>query len=76
MLDPNLTMQVGHMTMFVVDPEKELVRFSCRFCGATSDPIDASTGAVPEDFRGLPHLNSCLVITDLLCVPKDRKAAA
>lgn len=74
-IDPNLTLQIGHVMMFVVDPERELVRFSCRFCGATSEPVDATLAECPPDFTGLPHVPTCLVITDLLCVPKTERAA-
>lgn len=75
-LPPYLIVQQGHLSMFVVNPEQHLVRSCCRFCGATTEPIDASDGCVTENFLGVPHVRSCLVIGSSLILDEHERRVA
>lgn len=65
MMDPQLIVHTSHLTMFVVDAQQDLVRFTCKHCGATSEPIDA-TQPLPDSFRMLPHVPSCLFLQSVV----------
>jgi hypothetical protein len=71
-LDPNQTIDGGHLTAFVVDPERNLIRFACKFCGGTTEPMEVGK-PLPEWFRSFPHEPGCSWIT-VVTLPNRRAA--
>jgi hypothetical protein len=69
-LDPMQIRDEGHLIAFVVDPERNLIRFACKFCGGTTEPLEVGH-PLPDDFPGVPHVPSCL----MLVTGNTRKAA-
>jgi len=62
-IDANTILQASHLMGFVVDAERHLVRFSCLFCGGTTEPLEVGK-PLPASFTGVPHVTSCLVIAE------------
>ena len=59
-LDPRQQFVTGHLIAWVCDAELELIRFTCTWCGATTEPLLAGQ-PVPPYFSGVPHTPDCQV---------------
>jgi hypothetical protein len=64
----------GHLTGFVLDPERELLVFVCRLCGAHTEPLHAGE-SLPSSFAGLNHSATCAVWPYYEALYGSRRAA-